>query len=379
MKVAIVCDWYLPRIGGLELHIRDLARELNARGHEAHLVTSTPADQAAQFIGMSHRAREADAFPVHRLDVRLIPGLNIVGPGAVAPLEALLRREKFDVVHAHTLLSSLAHAGCYVAQKLGLPSLVTEHSVLRDWGVRGLRTLDRIKRWSAWPTLLTAVSSYVAEDVRAASGRAECLVLPNGIDLAEWDGSRSRPEELRVVSVMRMTRRKRPVDIVRAARRVIDRLGNLPQDKMPQFMIVGDGPEKRAAEREIDRLNLRAHVELTGWRERPFVRDLMARSAIFVLPTIKEALSIASLQALASGLPVVAMSLGGVGDIIQHGREGFLAATPEEFADCILRLVTDAPLRDQMRRDARETLEGFTWDRVIERHVECYQLAAGRI
>jgi len=72
-KIAIVSDWYLPRIGGLELHVRDLARELNARGHEAHVITSTPEDQASQFIGMSHRAREADGFPVHRLPVRLIP------------------------------------------------------------------------------------------------------------------------------------------------------------------------------------------------------------------------------------------------------------------------------------------------------------------
>src|SRR5581483_4602729 len=379
MKVAIVCDWYLPRIGGLELHIRDLARELNARGHKAHLVTSTPADQAAQFIGMSHRAREADAFPVHRLDVRLIPGLHIVGPGAVAPLESPLRAEKFDVIHSRTLLSSLAHAGSYVARKLGLPSVMTEHSVLRGFGVRALRAIDRVKRWSVWPTLMTAVSSYVADDVRAASGRAECLVLPNGIDLTEWDASRSRPEELRVVSVMRMTKRKRPVDIVRAARRVIDRLGNLPQQQLPKFMIVGDGPEKQPAAREIERLALGAHVELTGWQERPYVRDLMARSAIFVLPTLKEALSIASLQALASGLPVVAMSHGGVGDIIRHGREGFLAATPEEFADCILRLVTDAPLRDEMRKNARETLQAFTWDRVIERHLDCYRLAASRI
>ncbi len=381
MKIAIVCDWYLPRIGGLELHIRDLARELNARGHETHLVTSTPEDRAAQFVGMRHRAREADRFPVHRLPVRLIPGLNVISsPGALKPFEELVLKEKYDLIHAHTLLSPLAHGSCFIARKLGLPSVLTEHSVLKPWGYRILRATDRLVwHWPEWPTVLSAVSSFVADEVRDTARRDECVVLPNGIDLTEWDSSRSRPEELRVVAVMRMTKRKRPVEVVRAARKVIDRLGPLPPEQMPRFTLVGDGPEKAPAEREAARLGVLDYVEFTGWQERPFVRDLMARSAVFVLPTLKEALSIATLQALASGLPVVAMSHGGVGDIVEHGREGFLAANADEFADCILKLVSDRALRDRMRDHARKTLEAFTWDRVIARHLECYDLAARRI
>jgi glycogen synthase len=377
MKIALICDWYLPRIGGLELHIRDLARELNARGHEAHVITSTPASEAAQFVGHGrHRGGGHDHFRVHRLPVKLMPGLNTIrSRAALQPLERVFKQERYDVVHCHTLLSPLSHAAAYVARRLGIPTVMTEHSVLRHYGMFALRALSTVTPYASWFDVFTAVSSFVAGDVRGSTGRDECLVLPNGIDPTEWDGHRRGPhdEELRVVSVMRMTKRKRPTDIVRAARRVLDAL---PAGyERPLFTFVGDGPERAPAEREAARLGLGDRVEFTGFRERSFVREILARSAVFVLPTRKEALSIASLQALSSGLPVVAMSHGGVGDIITHGREGFLADSPEEFADYIYQLVTNPTLRLRMRAAARHTVERFTWGRVIAQHVDCYRLA----
>ncbi|HEY1586318.1 MAG TPA: glycosyltransferase, partial [Polyangia bacterium] len=129
-KIAIVSDWYLPRIGGLELHLRDLARELNARGHEAHVITATPGEN------------ERDGIIVHRLGVPLMPGLDTIrSRKALRPLEALFVREQYDIVHAHSALSPLAIGATAVAKKLGIPSVMTEHSVLRGAGLALLSTL----------------------------------------------------------------------------------------------------------------------------------------------------------------------------------------------------------------------------------------------
>ncbi|MCA1663477.1 MAG: glycosyltransferase family 4 protein, partial [Myxococcales bacterium] len=304
-KIAIVSDWYLPRIGGLELHLRDLARELNARGHEAHVITATPGDD------------ERDGITVHRLDVPLMPGLDTIrSRRALRPLEALFLREQYDIVHAHTALSPLAIGATAVAKKLGIPSVMTEHSVLRGAGLALLSTLHKLWGWADWPDMLTAVSHYVAKDMRDVSGRKDVYVLPNGINPREWKSQQARAagrDPLRVTTVMRFTKRKKPHAVIRAIPQIN---ALLPDGVRPLFTLVGDGPERARVEREIARLGVESQVELTGFRPRHEIREILARSSLFILPTSKEALSIATLEARCCGLPVVAMNHGGVGDLI---------------------------------------------------------------
>ena len=91
-KIAIVSDWYLPRIGGLELHLRDLARELNARGHTAHVITATPGPD------------ELDGIRVHRLDVPLMP----VAPSPAGSSDKMTLHEARDRFERDLILRTLA-------------------------------------------------------------------------------------------------------------------------------------------------------------------------------------------------------------------------------------------------------------------------------
>ena len=364
-KIAIVSDWYLPRIGGLELHLRDLARELNARGHEAHVITATPGPD------------ELDGVKVHRLDVPLMPGLaTIRSRKALRPLEALFTREQYDIVHAHTALSPLAIGATCVAKKLGIPSVMTEHSVLRGAGLKLLSTLHKIWGWADWPDVLTAVSHYVAKDMRDVSGRKDVYVLPNGINPRDWKPHNPPgPREwvpLRVTTVMRFTKRKSPHEVVRAIPKIN---ALLPDGVRPLFTLVGDGPERARVEREVQRLGVENQVELTGFKPRHEIREILARSSLFILPTSKEALSIATLEARCCGLPVVAMNHGGVGDLIKNGREGFLANTREEFIARIADVMADDALRTRMSAATKRSLDWFAWDSVIAQHMHVYRLA----
>jgi glycosyltransferase involved in cell wall biosynthesis len=368
-KIAIVSDWYLPRIGGLELHLRDLARELNARGHEAHVITATPGEREDE---LHYRG-----IKVHRLDVPLMPGLDTIrSRGALAPLERLLARERYDIVHSHTALSPLSIGGAYLAKKLGIPSVMTEHSVLRGAGLQLLSTLHRIWGWADWPNVLTAVSHYVARDMRDVSGRKDVYVLPNGINPRDWTPhnppAAGEVVPPRVTTVMRFTKRKRPQEVIRAIPKVH---AQLPPELRPRFTLIGDGPERQNVEREIARLGVGDWVELTGYRARHEIREILARSSLFILPTSKEALSIATLEARCCGLPVVAMNHGGVGDLITHGREGFLANTSGEFVDYIACAMADADLRQRMAAATRRSLNWFAWDSVIAQHMDVYRLA----
>ncbi len=362
-KVALISDWYLPRVGGLELHIRDLARELVARGHEAHVICSTPGT-----------AEDSGGVKVHRLDVPLMPFLNTIrNRAAVKKLEHLLRLEKYDIIHAHTALSPLALSAVYLARQMGIPSLMTEHSVLNGAGNVMLRGLDQICGWSKWPGVLTAVSGYVASELRALTGRNDIPVLLNATRTKDWSGERQ--EELRVVSVLRFTKRKRPMDIVRMMPQI---LAQLPGGMRPVFTIIGDGPEMPAVRREAQRLGVESYLELPGLKSRQEIQQYLARSALFILPSYKEAMPIAVIEARAAGLPVVARTPNGVAEIIEHGVHGFLAPDTNSFVEHVARLIQDTELRQKMSLHARQGLDTFGWDAAVDRHMKVYGLAVQR-
>ena len=367
-KVAIVSDFYFPQVGGLEVHMHDLAHELTLRGHEPHVICATPGGP------------NKEIFPVIRLDVPLMPIVKSIRNTETLPvLERALRAGGYDLVHAHNVFSPMAHAAAYLARKLDIPSVFTLHSVLRGAGSLVFRLIDQFCPWTQWPTVLTGVSSFVAEDLRAVSGRPDVHVLLNAVRTENWGESLcgggavgDTARELRVVSVLRFTKRKRPLDLIRMIPEVYKRL---PESLRPKFTLIGDGPERPRVEREIRRLNLTAHVELTGLLPRAEIRKILARSAIFALPSYLEALPIAVLEARASGLPVVARTPNGVAEIIEHGKHGLLAKNTEEFIDALVLLSKEPALRAQMAAAAPRNLEHFTWDRCIASHERIYALA----
>jgi glycosyltransferase involved in cell wall biosynthesis len=97
------------------------------------------------------------------------------------------------------------------------------------------------------------------------------------------------------------------------------------------------------------------------------------------MPCRKEAMSIASVEARAMGLPVLARRPNGVSDVIEHGVHGFLAASDEEFVGCLAQLLSDAGLRQRMSEETRRGLDRFSWDHSIRRHIELYELARERM
>ena len=125
----------------------------------------------------------------------------------------------------------------------------------------------------------------------------------------------------------------------------------------------------------MKRLGVENQVELTGFKPRHEIREILARSSLFILPTSKEALSIATLEARCCGLPVVAMNHGGVGDLIKSGREGYLADTRDEFIARIAEVVSNERLRRAMSDATKRSLDWFAWDSVIGQHMHVYRLA----
>src|SRR3954454_10508515 len=100
MKIALVCDWYQPRVGGIELHLADLAKRLIGAGHDVVVITPTPG------------AAECDGVRVRRVDGRRAPRFAfLVTPSGVRAVGEAITDEAPDVVHAHVSIVSPAAFG----------------------------------------------------------------------------------------------------------------------------------------------------------------------------------------------------------------------------------------------------------------------------
>jgi glycosyltransferase involved in cell wall biosynthesis len=370
MRIAIATDWFAPRRGGIESQLFQLAERLGTRGHEVDVITSTP------------DAETGRAFRTRLLNVATIPGLQLA---VSAALPSRLYRELqrgYDLVHAHvSVVSPLAYGSAIIARALGIPTVVTFHSVLRH-KKHLLRAVGAVTGIGASAVVWSAVSELVARQVGDALATTDVVILPNGIDTAFWAGRAagsstqgSRP--LTLVSTMRLHRKKRPRYLVRAFARAV---ASVAPGLSVRLAIVGDGPERVAIEREIRDLELvagPARVELLGWLDADALRSLYAKADAFVLASTRESFGIAALEALAAGLPVIAMAQAGSTEFLIPDQNSLICADDAELVTSIARILTDESLRRRLSSASR-SLTRYDWDSVIVDHEAVYARAMKR-
>ncbi|MGO4604533.1 glycosyltransferase family 4 protein [Terrabacter sp. 2YAF2] len=368
MRIAHVSDFYLPRLGGIETHVAELAELQRSLGHEVHVVTSTPA-RASAGNRRVHRVTDTLARPraLHPLAVR--EGLRT------------LRELDVDVVHAHLgVASPLAFFLARDAARRGTATTVTVHSM---WaGVAPIMTaMDALGGWSSLPIVWSAVSGAAADTVRRHLPPDRPIrILSNGIDQDRWR-SPAPPEpsgELVLASVMRLARRKRPLALLRIVHRAQQALDRLGDPTRLRLLVAGDGPRLTAMESHLRRTattGTAATVMLLGRLERDEVHRLLATAHVFLAPADLESFGIAALEARCTGVPVVAKSSGGVREFVRHGREGLLCGSDDEMVAAIVRLAREPGLRRRIAEHNRTSDCLVTWGRVLQATETAYESA----
>jgi glycosyltransferase involved in cell wall biosynthesis len=376
VKIALVCDWYRPRIGGIEQHLEGLAQRLTHAGHDVVVITPTRGDPVVNDVR------------VHRIDTPLAPHFEFLRSAAgIHAIGDALERERVDVAHSHvSIVSPAAIGGAVEAERRGIPSVVTFHSVVprTAWLAHAMRVSLRTAEWNA---RFSAVSTRVAQEIAPAAGGRTVSILPNGVDAAFWrpdatarvlgptaaNGSSTNSiASLALFTGMRLNAKKRPLALVDIMSRLVDRLG---VGTPVSLRIAGDGPQRDALQRAIDRARLADRIQLLGRCTHEQIRNELHAADVFLLPTIRESFGLAALEARCAGVPVVAMAQSGVAEVIEHGREGLLGRTDAELAELVATLAADRALREAIARHNACTPTTFDWPRVIDAHERIYREA----
>lgn len=350
MKILHVTDCYPPGLGGIEAHVAALATRQAASGHEVTVLTSARGGP--------------DAGPVEVRRVRtVVDGLR-------------LDHTRFDQVHAHlSVVSPFTAPVATMAARRGVPTLVTVHSL---WG--SLAPVPAVAAalcgLRAAPVVWSAVSRVAAREVsRQLPGGPEVLVLPNSVDVGARPSTllRSAGEPVQLVSTMRITRRKRPLALLRLFETLVR------ESRTPVHLtVVGDGPDRSRLERRVRRARLAGAVTITGRVPPEAVRDHLARADVYVAPAVLESFGLAALEARCVGVPVVGFATSGVADFVEHGREGLLGTTDAELLALVRRLVEDPGLRLGLAEHNRTTSTDLTWPHTESLHAAAYALARHR-
>ncbi len=347
--------------GGAERVVLDLARRQRGLGADARVV-------CLQQLGDLLPAFEAAGVPVSLLD----------GPprGALRTawrLAASLRTAGATVVHTHNSAPQIA-AG--LGQRLrhwrrpGMALVHTEHGRLGD-----LRpAILRLRRWTAREFgAIIAVSADAREQllhhgIHSARG---VDVVHNGVDLSRFAERRTRPagDGMRIVHVGRLDPIKGQ-DLLLSAMPMV-------RDQVPgvTLVIVGDGPTRDHLADQARALGIEQIVTFAGATDD--VRPFLGQADLFVLPSRSEGISLALLEAMATGLPVVATNVGGNREVIGEACGTLVApGQPALLATAIVSLLRQPALAAAMGSAARRTVEQhFALENTVLRYGALYDRA----
>ena len=370
----MLSDCYPPRLGGIETQVHDLAHALVAAGHEVEVFTATTGSQGQRFGTQV----DEGGVVVHRFAIPL-PGGIPVNPFAPTEIGRRLTAGRFDVAHGHMgIVSPFATSLIPLALRIGLPTAVTWHCVI-DRSAPWLRLVGRARRWAERGAALSAVSRMAADRVEAVCG-APVSVLGNGIDATWWrrpgkaaPGQGTPEQAVRVVSAIRLARRKRPLatlEVLARARELLD-----PEVAFTAT-VFGDGPQRPHLERRVGQSM--PWVRLAGRVSREELRTAYWESDIYLSTARLESFGIAALEARAAGLIVLARGGTGVEDFIADGRDGFFGDSDEALAARLARLVSDGAARTGIQAHLAATAVPNAWpDMVLATVAEYSRAGAG--
>ncbi|MGI8760417.1 MAG: glycosyltransferase family 4 protein [Jatrophihabitantaceae bacterium] len=365
MRIAHVSDCYLPRLGGIERQVHDLAVRQQRAGHEVHVITS---------VSGEHPGEHEGGFGVRRPAGRSGDADRIRYESTRAGRDAVLAGG-FDVVHVHASnLSPLAFLSAASASRAGVPTALTLHS-LWAYAEPLYAGADLAMRWRRWPVAWSAVSSVAAEPLQRVLGpRARVSVLPNGVDPQSWRvAARPRdPARVVVVNVGRLAERKRPRQLLRMllrARRLV------PAGIRLEAVLIGDGPMRARLQRLLDRTGMDGWVRLAGAADHAGIRTIYEDADFYVAPARLESFGIAALEARSAGLPVIAHARSGIADFVTDRVEGLLTRDDADMTRRIVELATDASTLARLREHNLQVAPAVTWAGVLRECDALYERA----
>jgi glycosyltransferase involved in cell wall biosynthesis len=359
IRVLIAADTFAPDVNGAARFAERLAAGLVSRGHEVQIMAPASGRKSGSAVEM----HEGQPMMVHRLHSwRWYPHdwLRFALPWIVRPITRhVLDTFKPDVVHFQSHIN-IGRGVTFEADKRGIRVVGTNHLMpenmlqfslipkgLQDRVIKALwrdasRTFGRAEAVTT-PTL------RAAQFLEKYTGLVGVHAISCGINADNYSPSFGPRTENRILFVGRVTGEKQ-IDVLLQA------VALLEPELKAKLEIVGGGDQKRNLEHLADTLGIRDRVTFAGYVTDEELREAYSRATVFAMPSIAELQSIATMEAMASGLPIVGADAMALPHLIHDQENGYLfrPGNAQDLADKLTKVLT-APA-DQLDALKRESL-----------------------
>jgi N-acetyl-alpha-D-glucosaminyl L-malate synthase BshA len=375
VKLGITC---YPTYGGSGAVATELGIALAAKGHEVHFITYKQPFRLPSFLPRVY---------FHEVDVLRYPLFEFppYDLALAVRMHEVVRDHGLELLHAHYAIPHATSA--WIAREMledqdrSVRIITTLHGtditlVGQDPSFQAI-TKFSIERSDG----LTAVSEYLRQETYRAFGCTACAVdvIPNFVDPKVYDRALYPPTLREQVNgnrkVIMHVSNFRPVKRVRDIVRIFARIDR----EVPSALVmVGDGPERVAAEQEARDLGVHEQVFFLGKLES--VAPLLASADLFLLPSESESFGLSALEALACGVPVVASNVGGLPEVVRDNVTGFLkpVGDVEGMAASAVSVLKDGARWDAMSTSAAADARArFAQDDIVAMYERFYEGVVG--
>jgi N-acetyl-alpha-D-glucosaminyl L-malate synthase BshA len=375
MKIGITC---YPTYGGSGAIATELGIELARRGHEIHFISYAQPFRLPHFM---------ERVFFHEVEMSRYPLFehNNYSLSLAAMMHEVTLSHGLDLLHVHYAIPHATSA--WIAKEMLGPNhplriVTTLHGT--DITLVGQeRSFGEITRFSILRSDgITAVSDYLKRQTVDAFDVPEerIKVVPNFVDPRLYDRGKLpchkqsflRDGEKMVVHVSNFRPVKRVRDVVRIFARMAKEIPS-------RLVLIGDGPDRPEAADEAARQGVTNRVLFLGKQDS--VAELLACADLLLLPSSSESFGLVALEAMASGVPVIASDAGGLPDLIEDGVTGFVApvGAVEEMAEAGASILADGKRWRKMSAEARRcAVERFSVDVIIPEYERYYERILGR-
>lgn len=382
MKILITSDWYIPAVNGVVTSVKNLRRELEARGHEVRVLTLSQNRRSYKRDGVTYLGSVAAGL--------VYPGARLRTALAGKWVRELVEWGP-DVVHSQCEFSTFFLAR-RIAEELEIPLVHTYHTVYEDYthyfspNVRfGKKAAAVFTRWAASHTdCIIAPTAKVRLLLQGYGVEKPVFVVPSGIDLRSFQ---KEPDPLRqnvlkaslgippdrtvLVFVGRLAEEKRVEELLR-----------FRADMGPggvSLLLVGDGPDRRRLEGAAAGLGLAApDVVFAGMVPAEEVAEWYQLGDLFVSASTSETQGLTYAEALAAGVPVLCRADPCLLGVVRDGENGWQYRDEADFRRKLEDFLARPEGREALSRGARETGEEYSAQRFAERAEAIYLEQIGR-